>query len=126
MVSAEMTFDNAESDLLMWDDSLSRWPEASVRWLRSLPARSTRCTVEDLRGGDAKENAALLREALEAGDHTNAKRDAIVLNAGVGCYVFGLADSIPAGIDLARAALNEGKGLATLDEWIATTQKLSA
>mmetsp|Transcript_83856 Transcript_83856/g.237111 ORF Transcript_83856/g.237111 Transcript_83856/m.237111 type:complete len:310 (-) Transcript_83856:89-1018(-) len=85
-----------------------------------------RCVVEDLRGGDAKENAALLREALEKGEHTNAKRDAIVLNAGVGCYVFGLADSIPGGIDLARAALNEGKGLAKLDEWIATTTNLAS
>merc|ERR1711935_1091660 len=39
-----------------------------------------RCTVDDLRGGDAPENAKLLREALSAGDYTDAKRDAIVLN----------------------------------------------
>ena len=48
-----------------------------------------------------------------------------MLNAGVGCYVFGLTDSIPAGIDMARAALNEGKGLAKLDEWIETTAGLA-
>ena len=32
--------------------------------------------------GDAAENAALLREVLAGGDHRDAKRDAVVLNAG--------------------------------------------
>ena len=32
--------------------------------------------------GDAQENADLLREVLSAGDHRNAMRDAVVLNAG--------------------------------------------
>ena len=85
-----------------------------------------RCVVEDLKGGDAKENAALMREALEGGGHTNAKRDAIVLNAGVGIYVFGLADSINAGIAVARETLESGKGLEKLDEWVGLTQKLAA
>lgn len=83
-----------------------------------------RCTVEDLKGGDAPTNAALLREALSAGGHTNGKRDSIVLNAGVGLYVFGLAASIEAGVVLARTTLESGAGLAKLDEWIATTQEL--
>ena len=43
--------------------------------------------MEDLKGGDANENAALLREVLTGGAHTDAKRDAVVLNAGVGLYV---------------------------------------
>ena len=68
---------------------------------------------------------ARLAEALEGGDHTDAKRDAIVLNAGVGIYVFGLADSIEAGIALARETLNSGKGLAKLDEWVSITQRLA-
>ena len=81
--------------------------------------------MEDLRGGDAKENAALMREALQGGDHTDAKRDAIVLNAGVGIYVFGLSESLEDGILLARKTLNTGKGLEKLDEWIQLTQELA-
>ena len=83
-----------------------------------------RCTVEDLKGGDATVNASELRKALEGGTHTNGKRDAVVLNAGVGLYVFGLAESIEAGVTLARTTLESGAGLEKLDEWIATTQAL--
>jgi anthranilate phosphoribosyltransferase len=83
-----------------------------------------RCTVEDLKGGGAAENASLLRDALAGGAHTTGKRDAIVLNAGVGLYVFGLAASIEAGVALARATLESGAAIAKLDEWIATTQAL--
>eukprot|EP00614_Pseudopedinella_elastica_P003990 CAMPEP_0172588342 /NCGR_PEP_ID=MMETSP1068-20121228/7248_1 /TAXON_ID=35684 /ORGANISM="Pseudopedinella elastica, Strain CCMP716" /LENGTH=411 /DNA_ID=CAMNT_0013383633 /DNA_START=96 /DNA_END=1331 /DNA_ORIENTATION=+ len=85
-----------------------------------------RCTVEDLKGGDAPTNAKLMREALKAGEFTDAKRDSIVLNAGVGLYVFGLADSISGGVDLARETLEAGKGLEKLDEWIDLTKKLAA
>jgi len=85
-----------------------------------------RCKVEDLKGGDQQTNARLLRETLEGGTHTNAKRDSVVLNAGVGLYVFGLSESMEGGIALARAALEQGKGLAKLDEWIATTSALAS
>ena len=67
-----------------------------------------------------------MREALMGGDHTNAKRDAIVLNAGVGAYVFGLSDTLEGGIDLVRQTLNEGKALAKLDEWVSLTKELGA
>lgn len=33
--------------------------------------------------GDAEENAALLREVLAPGEHKDAKRDSVVLNAGM-------------------------------------------
>lgn len=85
-----------------------------------------RCTVEDLAGGDATQNAEELRRVLEGGDHTNAKRDSVVLNAGVGCYVYGLADSIEGGIALARETLESGKGLERLDLWIKTTQDMAS
>lgn len=68
----------------------------------------------------------LVVQALAAGAGTDAKRDAIVLNAGVGLYVFGLAPDMPAGIALARKALTEGRALAKLDEWVATAKALAA
>jgi anthranilate phosphoribosyltransferase len=83
-----------------------------------------RCKVEHLRGGGPEENAEEFRKVLKGGDHTNAKRDAIVLNAGVGIYVYGLADSIESGVDLARKALVSGKADETLKKWIETSQKI--
>jgi anthranilate phosphoribosyltransferase len=83
-----------------------------------------RCKIEDLRGGGPEENAQEFRKVLEAGEHTNAKRDSILLNAGVGNYVYGLSDSIAAGVELARKTLYSGSALGKLDEWIAISQSV--
>jgi len=82
-----------------------------------------RCVVEDLRGGGPEENKNEFRKALEGGDHTNAKRDSVVLNAGVGCYVYGLVDSIPEGVALARSTLESGKAIEVLEKWIVASQE---
>jgi anthranilate phosphoribosyltransferase len=83
-----------------------------------------RCTVEDLKGGGSKENADLFRQVLEGGTHNSAKRDAVVLNAGVGCYVYGLADSIAEGCKLARETLETGAAVEKLEKWVATSQAI--
>jgi len=62
------------------------------------------------------------REVLRGGEHSSAKRDAVTLNAGVGLYVYGSAGSIAEGVQQAREALNSGRGLEKLDQWIETTQ----
>ena len=58
------------------------------------------------------------------GEFTNAKRDSILLNAGFGVYVYGLASSVKEGVEIARGVLYSGKALETLDKWIGVTQKL--
>ncbi len=83
-----------------------------------------RCKVEDLKGGGPVENAEEFRKVLLAGDHTNAKRDSIVLNAGVGCYVYGLTESISEGCALAREVLKSGKATEKLKEWIESSQSI--
>lgn len=83
-----------------------------------------RCTVEDLKGGDRDRNAQEMRDVLSAGDHTNAKRDSVVLNAGMGLYVYDLVDSIEEGIKAAREALNSGKATEKLNLWIEVTKGL--
>ena len=45
---------------------------------------------------------------------------------GFGVYVYGLVDSVEAGVELARTVLYSGKAIETLDKWIAVTQKLTA
>jgi len=85
-----------------------------------------RCKVEDLRGGGPVENAEEFRKVLLGGDESNAKRDSIVLNAGVGCYVYGLTESIPEGCKLAREVLNSGKATDKLKEWIECSQAVAS
>lgn len=77
-----------------------------------------RCKVEDLKGGDPAQNAREFEAVLQGGDYeVNAKKDAIVLNAGVGCYVYGLTETIEEGCALARKTLVEGKGEEVLKKW---------
>lgn len=84
------------------------------------------CNVEELQGGDADVNAKELRLVLTGGLPTNPKRNSVILNAGFGVYVYGLAATIEEGIALARRVLDSGEGLVTLDKWVAATQKIVA
>jgi anthranilate phosphoribosyltransferase len=84
-----------------------------------------RCTVEDLKGGGPAENAAEFRKVLLGGTEHNAKRHAVILNAGLGCYVYGLTDSIEAGCALARTTLESGQAHEVLQEWITFSQEIA-
>ncbi|GAX09579.1 anthranilate phosphoribosyltransferase [Fistulifera solaris] len=84
-----------------------------------------RCTLSDLKGGGPEENAEKFREVLLGGSHTDAMRDSIVLNAGFGCYVYGMTPTIEEGIQLARKTLEEGKANALLEEWIRVSQEIA-
>jgi len=64
--------------------------------------------IEDLRGGAAAENAALIEDLLTGKLH-GPKRDIVVLNAACALVVAGLADTPAAGIPLASEALATGR-----------------
>jgi anthranilate phosphoribosyltransferase len=85
-----------------------------------------RCELIDLKGGGPQENAEKFKKVLEGGSHTDAKRDSIVLNAGMGCYVYGLTDSIEEGCKLARSTLGSGKASELLQKWIEVSQAIAA
>jgi anthranilate phosphoribosyltransferase len=85
-----------------------------------------RCELIDLKGGGPEENAEKFRQALMGGSQTDAKRDSIVLNAGVGCYVYGLTDTIEDGCKLARTTLELGKATDLLHDWIKVSQEIAA
>ena len=55
----------------------------------------------------------------------NAKRDAVCLNAGVGCYVYGMADTIEEGVALAKKTLQSGKATEVLQTWIEASQEIA-
>jgi anthranilate phosphoribosyltransferase len=77
-------------------------------------------TMADLRGGDAAFNAAAIRSVL-AGGH-GANRDIGVLNAAAALMVIGRVDDLAGGVELASAALDDGRAEAALDALIATSQ----
>jgi anthranilate phosphoribosyltransferase len=85
-----------------------------------------RCELIDLKGGGPEENAEKFRQVLLGGENTDAKRDSIVLNAGVGCYVYGLTETIEEGCKLARTTLQSGKATELLKEWVEVSQSLAA
>jgi anthranilate phosphoribosyltransferase len=85
-----------------------------------------RCELSDLKGGGPAENAEKFRQVLQGGVHSDAKRDAIVLNAGVGCYVYGLSTTMEEGCQLARETLQSGKAATLLQKWIQVSQEIVA
>lgn len=72
-----------------------------------------RASIAELRGGDARENAATL-EGILAGRITGPKRDIVVANAGGGFVAAGLAYDLKDGIQLAREQLDRGQALQKL------------
>jgi len=73
-------------------------------------------TIESLRGGHPAHNALALSELL-AGEHSDY-RHIVSLNAGAALMIGGLADTIPQGIDMALASIDEGKARTALDKLI--------
>ncbi len=73
-------------------------------------------TTEDLRGGDAAVNAAILAAILE-GRERGPKRDVVALNAAAGLVVAGLAADLAEGLVRAAEALDSGAALAVLARW---------
>ncbi len=79
--------------------------------------------LEDLAGGDAAENAALLRAVVDG--EQGPRLDIVLLNAGAALYIAEAAGSIAEGVDGARAAVASGAARAKLDALVATTRRLA-
>jgi anthranilate phosphoribosyltransferase len=73
-----------------------------------------RCQADELRGGDAVENAARLRVALSGG--RGADRNAIVLGAALALEVTGREPSLGRGLEAAEQAIDNGAAAALLDD----------
>ncbi len=73
-----------------------------------LPERS----ADELRGGDPAHNAELAR-AILGGQH-GAVRDIVVANAAAGLWVGGAVDELADGVELAAAAIDDGRAAETL------------
>jgi anthranilate phosphoribosyltransferase len=72
-----------------------------------------RCGMEDLRGGNAAENAVIVRELLSGA--SGPKRDVVLLNAAFGLMAVGKASDIPEGMAAAANAIDSGRALRQLE-----------
>jgi anthranilate phosphoribosyltransferase len=70
-------------------------------------------SIEAIAGGTPEENAADLR-GIVTGELDGPKRDVILANAGAAVYVVGEADSLEAGVERAREAIESGAAAETL------------
>ena len=76
--------------------------------------------LEALRGGDAAENAEVVRRVL-AGDH-GPHRDVAVLNAAAGLVVAGISPDLAAGVERAAQVIDAGGAHEALQRLVRTSQ----
>lgn len=82
-------------------------------------------SINELLGGDAPTNAAILRGILK-GEICDARRDVVVLNAAAAILAAGKAQDLLEGIQIAQTVLDNGAAYAKLEALIACSQGLSA
>lgn len=93
-----------------------------------------RAEIEELRGGDPKHNAQVLRNVL-SGD-TGPVRDIILLNAAAGIVAYNLSldptlssqpilDRLREGVNSAAKAVDSGRAYKKLEKWTEVTQSYS-
>ena len=73
----------------------------------------------DLRGGNASENAAILREVLAGGK--GPRRDVVLLNAGASLFIGGKSGSVREGIERSAEVIDSGAARTTLEAMIAAS-----
>lgn len=80
------------------------------------------CTVADLRGGAPAENAQITRNIL-SGSERGAKRDIILLNAGIALYLGIDGYQLVDGIKKAAELIDSGAALQKLQQFVRATQE---
>lgn len=74
------------------------------------------CWREDLQGGTAHVNAALLRQAFEG--KSGPISETLILNCATALWIYGMHPSIAAALSHARENLHNGAALKLLQRWI--------
>lgn len=74
-----------------------------------------------IRGGNPTENAQIMRELLQG--KQSAYFDTVVLNAGIGFFAYGLADTMKEGIEMAKDSITSGRAYEKLEHVAAYSQK---
>ena len=80
-----------------------------------------RAELTDIVGGDARENAKIIRTILDG--EKGPKRDMVLLNASAAFVASGLCDNFKDGIQMAAASIDSGKARDKLDQLIEFTRQ---
>jgi anthranilate phosphoribosyltransferase len=80
-----------------------------------------RASIEDLKGGDPEENAAIT-QAILSGGGTSAQREVTMLNAGAALVVGGKAQTLEEGLQQAALILDRRAGLEKLEALVEFSQ----
>jgi len=83
----------------------------------------SRASLDSLKGGTIDDNANLLRSILSG--TSGPPRDAVLLNAAAGLMAGDVASSLQEGLALAREAVDNGKAMAKLEQFIEFTQSFA-
>lgn len=78
-----------------------------------------RCLLSDLQGGDAEENAAIVRDVL--GGNEGPKRDIVLLNSAYALVASGIVESVESGLQKARNTIDAGLAKAKLEGLVTLT-----
>lgn len=78
-------------------------------------------TVDNLKGGDAAENARLLRTILDG--ESGPKRDIVLLNAAAALIAADLTPDFPAGLEMAATSIDSGAARDKLDQLVTLSRK---
>jgi anthranilate phosphoribosyltransferase len=80
----------------------------------------SRAELHDLRGGDAEENAVIIRSVL-SGDRRDAARSLVLINAAAALFVGGLADNLRSAMQLAAESIDTGRAAEKLSALVRLT-----
>jgi anthranilate phosphoribosyltransferase len=80
------------------------------------------CTLEDLRGSDAQQNAQTLRAVFAGNEGPIA--DTLIFNAATALYIYGKSPSITVGIKVVRENIQNGNAQRVLQQLIKTSNEV--
>jgi anthranilate phosphoribosyltransferase len=80
-----------------------------------------RHNLDEIAGGDSRENARIAREVLGGG--SGPRTEIVAANAGAALYVSGAAATIRDGVTMARESMASGSAMAKLLELVAVTNE---
>jgi anthranilate phosphoribosyltransferase len=93
----------------------------TVSTLRPEELGLTLCTMADMRGGDAKGNALIVRNVLSG--EKGPKRDVVLLNAAYALMAAGRTADVTAGMAMAAEAIDSGRALTQVEKLAALTNE---
>jgi len=83
----------------------------------------TRHQIEEIAGGDPRENARIARAILSG--EAGARSDIVAANAAAALYVAGVTPSIREGVAVAREAIRSGAAMRKLESLIAASREVA-